>query len=116
TFVRSTGAYQPMMIEERAAKRRLEEMVRKNIVAGPLPDAHFRTVVIAHRQSTHVRERRKPVVRAARDLFLMHMEKVDRILGAHGEWQIYRWRIDLERPIGKIPRECRVRPSAVPDR
>src|SRR5512132_2586407 len=65
------GADQPRMVEQRAVKRRVEEMISQNILLSQAANGQVGRVTIAHRQPAVLAPGYEPVHSAAVDLTLL---------------------------------------------
>ncbi len=76
---RRAGADRPEVVEERAAKRGMEEIVGERELAAIVPQPHLAAIVIAHGEALGVGDRGEFVHLAAVDLRLLLVIAVDEI-------------------------------------
>ena len=102
---RRGGADQVLVVEERAAKRALEEVVAEHKLLGHVPQAQGITAlgVMAHHQATRVGPGDKIVVFTAVDLHLVLIEHVPQVAGDQAQGQVFGVRaLEGEGRVGQV--------------
>src|SRR5947207_14608329 len=96
---RGAGADQPKMVEQRAVKRRVEEMISQNILLSQAANGQVGRVIIAHRQPAVLAPGYEPVHSAAVDLMLLLEGAIHDVAGLLVRWNV---------PSGMIRRDWQV--------
>ena len=111
---RRARADQPLVIDERVAVGRHEEVVGEHVVARPLPHRQLRAVVVRHHEAARVGHRGIAVVAPAVDLLDILVVPVDRAAHALRQREVERRRVEAERPVRQPVGKGRVGVLAAP--
>src|SRR6266702_5211642 len=85
---RGAGADQPKMVEQRAVKRRVEEMISQNVLLSQAANGKVCRVIVAHRQSAVLAPGYEPVHSAAVDLMLLLEGAIHDVAGLLVRWDV----------------------------
>ncbi len=111
---RRARADQPLVVDERVAVGRHEEVVGEHVVARPLPHRQLRAVVVRHHEAARVGHRGEAVVAPAVDLLEVLVVPVHGAAHPLRQRQVERRRVEAERPVRQPVRKRRVGVLAAP--